>query len=121
MNSVISENASVADTLDLVYRLCGEHIQNNLASWLSAALFRLNSRLVKAEFNHLDGGGAYFPEPISAFGIPEELLSAPIAQDWQGFNQYDNRGKFSPVSLNINSKNYYLLKVSFVFVLTVRF
>jgi acyl-CoA oxidase len=28
-----------------------------------------------------------------AFGIPDEMLSAPIAQDWVSYNQYDNQGE----------------------------
>ena len=61
---------------------------------------------VKAEFNALSTKVADMsPELIGAFGIPEELLSAPIARDWQQFNQYDNRGEVQAgVFQNFNYK-----------------
>ena len=30
---------------------------------------------------------------VDAFGIPEEMLSAPIARDWVQYNSYDNQGE----------------------------
>ena len=30
---------------------------------------------------------------VEAFGIPEEMLSAPIARDWVHYNSYDNQGE----------------------------
>ena len=49
------------------------------------------------EYNNLCADvAAISPELVGSFGIPEELLSAPIARDWQGFNQYDNRGEVQP-------------------------
>ena len=70
-------------------------IQNNLPSLMIANVISTeNAAQVKAEFNSLSTQvAAISPELIGAFGIPEELLSAPIARDWQEFNQYDNRGE----------------------------
>lgn len=52
---------------------------------------------IREEFNQLcDDVSSIAPEICDAFGIPEELLSAPIARDWQDFNQYDNRGEVQP-------------------------
>lgn len=32
-------------------------------------------------------------ELVDAFGLPEEMLSAPIARDWVQYNTYDNQGE----------------------------
>ena len=96
MNKTIDNNADVAVALDLVYRLHAVNtIQNNLPSLMIANVISTeNAAQVKAEFNNLSTQvAAISPELIGAFGIPEELLSAPIARDWQEFNQYDNRGE----------------------------
>ena len=64
-----------SEALELVYRL---HAVNNVIS-----TDQYYAR-VKAEFNALSTKVADMnPELIGAFGIPEELLSAPIARDWQ--------------------------------------
>merc|ERR1711892_1053463 len=96
LNKTIDNNADVAVALDLVYRLHAVNtIQNNLPSLMIANVISTeNAAQVKAEFNNLSTQvAAISPELIGAFGIPEELLSAPIARDWQEFNQYDNRGE----------------------------
>jgi len=99
MNRLISENSDVADSLDLVYRLHALNtIQNNLSTLTMSGVISLdNAKSVKSEFNTLCSKVADIcPELVTSFGIPEELLSAPIARDWQGFNQYDNRGEVQP-------------------------
>jgi len=99
MNRLISENSDVAESLDLVYRLhVLNTIQNNLSTLTMSGVISLeNAKLVKSEFNALCTKVADIcPELVTSFGIPEELLSAPIARDWQGFNQYDNRGEVQP-------------------------
>jgi len=30
---------------------------------------------------------------VSAFGIPDHLLAAPIASDWVKYNEVDNKGE----------------------------
>ncbi|KAJ1974397.1 hypothetical protein H4R34_004731, partial [Dimargaris verticillata] len=30
---------------------------------------------------------------VDGFGIPDALLNAPIALDWERFNEYDNKGE----------------------------
>jgi acyl-CoA oxidase len=30
---------------------------------------------------------------LDGFGIPEELIFAPIALDWERYNEYDNHGE----------------------------
>jgi len=99
MNRLISENSDVAESLDLVYRLHALNtIQNNLSTLTMSGVISLdNAKLIKSEFNALCTKVADIcPELVTSFGIPEELLSAPIARDWQGFNQYDNRGEVQP-------------------------
>ena len=34
---------------------------------------------------------------VDAFGIPEHLVAAPIAQDWEGYNITDNQGELVPI------------------------
>jgi len=99
MNRLISENSDVAESLDLVYRLHALNtIQNSLSTLTMSGVISLeNAKLVKSEFNALCTKVADIcPELVTSFGIPEELLSAPIARDWQGFNQFDNRGEVQP-------------------------
>lgn len=36
---------------------------------------------------------------VEAFGIPEELLYAPIAIDWERYNEYDNHGELVTAKL----------------------
>lgn len=36
---------------------------------------------------------------VAGFGIPEELLYAPIAIDWERYNEYDNRGELVSAKL----------------------
>jgi len=99
MNRLIAENSDVAESLDLVYRLhVLNTIQNNLSTLTMSGVISLeNAKLVKSEFNALCAKVADIcPELVTSFGIPEEILSAPIARDWQGFNQYDNRGEVQP-------------------------
>jgi len=52
---------------------------------------------VREEFNSLAATVSELsPDICESFGIPEELLSAPIARDWHAFNQHDNRGEVQP-------------------------
>ena len=30
---------------------------------------------------------------VGAFGIPDHLVAAPIAADWEQYNRYDNQGE----------------------------
>jgi acyl-CoA oxidase len=40
-----------------------------------------------------DMGPSAALELVASFGIPEELMAAPIASDWEDYNRYDNRGE----------------------------
>ena len=33
---------------------------------------------------------------VEAFGIPDHLVAAPIAADWESYNATDNRGELAP-------------------------
>jgi hypothetical protein len=33
---------------------------------------------------------------VDAFGIPDHLVAAPIAGDWETYNARDNRGELAP-------------------------
>ncbi len=33
---------------------------------------------------------------VDAFGIPDHLVAAPIAGDWESYNAGDNRGELAP-------------------------
>ena len=33
---------------------------------------------------------------VDAFGIPDHLVAAPIAADWEAYNAVDNRGELAP-------------------------
>ena len=42
---------------------------------------------------------AYFNLTIFAIlGLPDEVLAAPIAQDWVKYNEIDNQGELGPKS-----------------------
>lgn len=36
---------------------------------------------------------AHTQQIIAAFGIPDHLVAAPIAADWEKYNMVDNRGE----------------------------
>jgi acyl-CoA oxidase len=96
MNRVIEENEAVASTLDIIYRMNTINtIKNNLSDLITSGILTIDqASQVNGEFNDLCATvGNIAPELIDSFGIPEELLSAPIARDWHQFNQYDNRGE----------------------------
>lgn len=73
-------------------------IQNNLSDLIVSGLISVeNAQAVREEFNSLAATVSELsPDICESFGIPEELLSAPIARDWHEFNQYDNRGEVQP-------------------------
>ena len=96
MLKAIGANENVSDTVSLIYRLHAVNtIQNNLAELILGDILSAEQATeVRDEFNRLcDLVSAISPEICDSFGIPEELLSAPIARDWQEFNQFDNRGE----------------------------
>jgi len=33
---------------------------------------------------------------VEAFGLPDEVLAAPIATDWVKYNEIDNQGEMGP-------------------------
>lgn len=35
----------------------------------------------------------YSSRLVDAFGIPDHILAAPLAADWEAFNASDNRGE----------------------------
>ena len=37
--------------------------------------------------------GEYALELVDGFGIPEHMITAPIAKDWTKFNESDNQGE----------------------------
>ena len=96
MHSAISENSEAASVLTSVYRLHALNtIQTNLADYILADIVtKEQAGQIRVEFNTLcDEISQISPELCDSFAIPEELLSAPIARDWQEFNQHDNRGE----------------------------
>ena len=96
MLNAIAKNDDAADTLTSIYRLHALNtIQNNLSDFLLSGMLTISQGdQIRDEYNTLcDHVSTIAPEICDSFGIPEELLSAPIARDWQQFNQYDNRGE----------------------------
>jgi len=96
MLNAIAKHEAASETLSIIYRLHALNtIQNNLGDFLIAGMLTTSQgEQIRAEYNSLcDTVSTIAPEICDSFAIPEELLSAPIARDWQEFNQYDNRGE----------------------------
>lgn len=99
MINAIAKNPAAAEVLDAIYKLHAVNtIQNNLSDLILSGLISVdNAQAVRDEFNSLAAQVSELsPDICESFGIPEELLSAPIARDWHAFNQHDNRGEVQP-------------------------
>jgi len=85
-----------AATLAPLLALYGTHCCERDAAWFLAegVLSPAQARALLAASRALCGtvGGVMGPL-VEAFGIPEHLVQAPIAGDWERYNEGDNRGE----------------------------
>jgi acyl-CoA oxidase len=71
-------------------------VESDLAWFVGADVLPLRAaKAVPAACRALikDMGPAVALELVASFGIPEELMAAPIASDWEDYNRYDNKGE----------------------------
>eukprot|EP00879_Flechtneria_rotunda_P002191 GHRR01002377.1.p1 GENE.GHRR01002377.1~~GHRR01002377.1.p1 ORF type:complete len:601 (+),score=233.83 GHRR01002377.1:928-2730(+) len=70
-------------------------VERDLAWYLSQELLPPKvGRLVPGYVRHLvDVIGPNALQLVNAFGIPEHLVAAPIAANWEQYNTYDNQGE----------------------------
>jgi len=73
--------------LDCVERDLGNLIINGVLPLDVAKQVKAESQKVCAQL------GPYALQLVDAFGITEDMLSAPIARDWVSYNAYDNQGE----------------------------
>ena len=95
---VISKaDPNLRPVLDRVYRLYAVDCIERALGWYAvsdAGLPHEMARAIPAEARRLCHDLA--PESVGlaeAFGLTDAMLSAPIACDWIGYNEYDNRGE----------------------------
>lgn len=97
MKSLSTCDKSIVATLKLLYILYAQCcILENLDVFLEnelispgqvAGLKKSINKLVKDINNNAD-------EIVSGFGIPDDILFAPIAEDWIAYNKHDNKGEY---------------------------
>merc|ERR1719219_1649156 len=70
-------------------------IENNAGDFLSLGLISIEEykSIVENSRKQCQDMSDQCLNVIEAFGIPDELLSAPIALDWNEFNSYNNCGE----------------------------
>jgi len=70
-------------------------VQDNIGFFLTNGLIsKGGANALRGDFNKLIADIS--PEALAlaeGFGITEEMLSAPIARDWELYNSYDNAGE----------------------------
>ena len=95
---LIEKNPELAPILDpIVNQYMCDIIEKDCGTFLSLGLMSID------EYNNIVTRSQKLCEELSgqcmnvieAFNIPDELLSAPIALDWNKFNSYDNQGEVS--------------------------
>jgi len=97
LNVISKADADLRSVLDRLYRLYAVDCIERALGWYAlsdAGMPRDMAKAIPAEARRLCHELA--PEAIGlaeAFGLTDAMLSAPIAGDWIGYNQYDNRGE----------------------------
>ncbi|XP_043224946.1 putative acyl-coenzyme A oxidase 3.2, peroxisomal [Amphibalanus amphitrite] len=70
-------------------------MENNLGQFVCSGLLpsKLGAKVNLTAAKLCTELGPQMLQLVEAFGIPEEMLSAPIARDWVQYNSYDNQGE----------------------------
>lgn len=92
----IKENPQLAHLLTPIALLYALHcIETDMSWFLCSELLSIEQgkaiRILSAELCR--DLGKISPELVKAFGIPDHLVAAPIAENWQEYNKYDNQGE----------------------------
>lgn len=96
---ISTADPNLCPVLEHLYRLYVVDCIERALGWFAmsdAALPRDMVKAIPAEARRLCRDLA--PESVGlveAFGLTDAMLSAPIALDWIGYNQYDNRGELT--------------------------
>lgn len=92
----IEKNPQLAKILDPIANqyMC-DIIENDAGSFLSLGLISVEEydNIVVRSQKLCEELSSQCMNVVEAFGIPDELLSAPIALDWSEFNSYNNQGE----------------------------
>ncbi|CAG0889334.1 unnamed protein product [Cyprideis torosa] len=95
---VMANNPDVADELKDVFHLyLVDCIDRDLADFMIKGILDTDQaeevRATKSQLCKTLSSGDRIERLISAFNIPDVMLSAPIARDWINFNSFDNQGE----------------------------
>ena len=96
LTNIKNADPSIKDMLQKLYLLFSINEVKMSADWylLNDVITPDTARQVTARYNELCKDiGEQSMALIDSFGIPDAMLSAPIAQDWIGYNEYDNQGE----------------------------
>ena len=92
--STLVDKGACRGIFEIVFRVFALSIFQNDLLWIQKAQLISSVGVLDEVFNAaVDECSKYFDEIIGAFGIPEHLLTAPIAGDWAAFNSGDNQGE----------------------------
>jgi len=94
--SVIETQPALAGVLGQLYHLhLLSVVEANLGHLVTSGLLhpKVGAGVSAAAAQLCTALGPHTLQLVEAFGIPEEMLSAPIARDWVQYNAYDNQGE----------------------------
>jgi acyl-CoA oxidase len=97
-----ASDPSTREILTRIARLHGLYIVERELGYLMSQNLVPTALGAKVETLVSEGVKAIAPNAIAlteAFGIPEGLLYAPIAIDWERYNEYDNKGELVAAKL----------------------
>lgn len=88
--------SGLTDVLNQVVTLFGLHcVERDVGYFLGHEVItaRMGRQVVEDMRQRCQTLSNHSMSLVSAFGIPEHLVAAPIADDWERYNQYDNQGE----------------------------
>ena len=99
LDQIQSADATLQPILEQLYKqYVTDIIEQNLGTFITAKILDVDAAEgVNAAAAQLCKDIA--PDTLAlvqSFGIPDQMLSAPIALDWVKYNSYDNQGEVAP-------------------------
>ena len=102
LNIIREADPSLTSILTQIYQLYAVNcIERNLGWYLSNGIIpmELGSKVAEVSAELCRQLGPQALNICKAFGLTDEMISAPAALDWVKYNEYDNQGEVDPVML----------------------
>ncbi|KAJ1915464.1 hypothetical protein H4219_004315 [Mycoemilia scoparia] len=91
-------NGEFKDIMELIYQVFGLSILEDNLSYLLTNNYvspKLGQEIGDYSREQVSKLAPHALKIVEGLGIPEPMLTAPISGDWEGYNEYDNRGEVS--------------------------